>query len=163
VISFTVSYENNDSTVVIQPASPLNFITKYNLSVSTDLKSQAGGLLQSPVTVNLITAIDLSDKFPVISDNALLDLIQQQTFKYFLLKKGLLTGRQFFNGTDAAKTCLRNDINLIWNSVEWNWFRQNNQNVLFWHWSPNYYWDMNVQIKGWNESLITYVLAASST
>jgi hypothetical protein len=47
--------------------------------------------------------------------------------------------------------------------VEWNWFRQNNQNVLYWHWSPNYNWEMNHPIRGWNECLITYVLAAAST
>jgi hypothetical protein len=32
---------------------------------------------------------------------------------------------------------------------------------LYWHWSPNFNWDMNLQIRGWNECLITYVLAAS--
>jgi len=78
------------------------------------------------------------------------------------LMQGLLTARQFFNGADAAETTLRNDINILWNGVEWSWFRQNNQNVLYWHWSPTYNWDMNFQIRGWNEALITYVLAASS-
>ena len=62
-----------------------------------------------------------------------------------------------------AETGLRNDINAIWNAVEWNWFRKNNENVLYWHWSPNYNWDMNHPIRGWNECLITYVLAASSS
>jgi len=45
--------------------------------------------------------------------------------------------------------------------VEWNWFTQG-QNVLYWHWSPNNGWSMNHQIHGWNECLVTYVLAASS-
>jgi hypothetical protein len=79
------------------------------------------------------------------------------------LMAGLLTARQYFNGADAAETNLRNDINTIWNGVEWNWFRKNNENVLYWHWSPNYNWDMNLKIQGWNECLITYILAASST
>ena len=78
------------------------------------------------------------------------------------LIQGLLCARQYFNGTDAAETTLRNDINSIWQAVEWNWFRKNNENVLYWHWSPNYNWEMNMQIRGWNECLITYVLAASS-
>jgi hypothetical protein len=78
------------------------------------------------------------------------------------LMEGLLTARQFFNGADGTETTLRSDINSLWNGVEWDWFRQNNQNVLFWHWSPTYNWDMNVQLKGWNEALITYVLSASS-
>ena len=75
---------------------------------------------------------------------------------------GLLTARQYFNGTDAAETNLRNDINDLWNEVEWDWFRQNGKNVLYWNWSPNSGWAVNVPIQGWNECLITYVLAASS-
>jgi hypothetical protein len=258
-IAYASAYENSDSTVVIQPASPLSYLTKYYLSVSTDLKSTSNGALQSALTVNIATGIDPTDKFAIISDNALLTLVQQQTFKYFwdfahptsglarersngdnnvitsggsgfgiialvtginrnfitraqglarlqtivgflkntaqkfhgafphwlhgttgvvipfstkdngadlvetsYLMQGLLTARQFFNGGDAAETALRNDINILWNGVEWSWFRQNNQNVLYWHWSPNYNWEMNFQIRGWNEALITYVLAASS-
>jgi hypothetical protein len=49
----------------------------------------------------------------------------------------------------------------LWEAVEWNWFTQN-KNVLYWHWSPNYGWDMNLPIHGWNECLITYIMAASS-
>jgi hypothetical protein len=79
------------------------------------------------------------------------------------LMQGLLCARQYFNGANAAETTLRTDINTIWNRVEWDWFRRNNQDVLYWHYSVNYGWDMNMPIKGWNECLITYVLAASST
>jgi hypothetical protein len=78
------------------------------------------------------------------------------------LMQGLLTARQYFNGNDPAETALRADINTLWNEVEWNWFRKNNENVLYWHWSPNYTWEMNHKIEGWNETLVTYVLAASS-
>lgn len=78
------------------------------------------------------------------------------------LMQGLLCARQYFSTADAGETSLRNDINTIWNKVEWNWFRKNNSNVLYWHWSPNYNWDMNLPIRGWNECLITYVLAAAS-
>lgn len=78
------------------------------------------------------------------------------------LMAGLLTAREFFDGNDVAETTLRNDINILWDAVEWNWFRQGEQNVLYWHWSPNFAWQMNHKIEGWNECLITYVLAASS-
>jgi hypothetical protein len=228
--------------------------------VDTGLLSVKGGKLYSPVTIRLLTQLDTSDKFPIISDNQLLDLVQQQTFRYFwdyghpvsglarersnatpetvtsggsgfgimaipvavsrnfitraqglarmqtivaflkntaqkfhgafphwlngttgvvipfsafdngadlvetsFLMAGLLTARQYFNGADAAETALRADINSLWNAVEWNWFRQNNQNVLYWHWSPNFGWQMNFKIQGWNECLITYIMAASST
>jgi hypothetical protein len=76
---------------------------------------------------------------------------------------GLLSARQYFNSGDASEVALRNDINAISNGVEWNWFRKGSEEVLYWHWSPNYNWEMNHQIRGWNEGLITYVLAASST
>lgn len=79
-----------------------------------------------------------------------------------LLFQGLLTARQFFDGTGAAETALRDDINILWNDVEWDWFRKGNGDVLYWHWSPEHNWDVNLPIRGWNEALITYVLAASS-
>ncbi|TWI80312.1 hypothetical protein IQ13_2986 [Lacibacter cauensis] len=79
-----------------------------------------------------------------------------------LLMMGLLTARQYFNGGDVAETNLRNDITALYNAVEWSWFRKSNEQQLYWHWSPNYAWDMNLPIRGWNECLITYVLAASS-
>lgn len=73
-----------------------------------------------------------------------------------LLFQGLLTAREYFN--DAA---LNNDITALYNAVEWNFFR-NGQQVLYWHWSPDFQWEMNLKISGWNEALITYVLAAGS-
>jgi hypothetical protein len=76
--------------------------------------------------------------------------------------QGLLTARQYFNGADAVETQLREDINTIWNKVDWKHFTKGEQ-VLYWHWSPNVGWAMNMPVKGWNEALITYVLAASST
>jgi hypothetical protein len=78
------------------------------------------------------------------------------------LMQGLITARQYFNGADAAETALRNDINTIWNGVEWDWFRKGGENKLYWHWSPTADWAMNMPIRGWNEALITYVMAASS-
>ena len=258
-VAYNVSYENGDSVVVIQPGSPLASLSRYSVVLADQLKSTTGGRLIAGTTVTLVTAIDSSRKFPLISDDNLLTLVQQQTFKYFwdfghpvsglarerntsgetvtsggsgfgimslivgiergfitraqglarmqtivgflkntaqkfhgafphwlngtsgvvipfsqkdngadlvetsYLMMGLLTARQYFTGADASETNLRNDINTLWNGVEWNWFRQNNQNVLYWHWSPNYNWEMNHPIRGWNECLITYVLAASST
>src|ERR1035437_9568536 len=50
------------------------------------------------------------------------------------LMEGLLTARQYFNAASTDETTLRADINTLWNNVEWSWFRQNNQNVLYWHW-----------------------------
>jgi len=259
-VSYLATYENSDSTVVVTPSPGLNFITLYQVSVSTSLQSKSGGALQSAFSFKLTTVIDSTNKFPQISDDALLTLIQQQTFKYFwdfghpisgmarernssgeivatggtgfgvmailtgiernfisksdglnriativtflktkctrfhgafshwingstgatvpfsslddgadlvetsYMMQGLLCARQYFNGAGLDEVNLRSDINTLWNGVEWSWFRQSgNQNVLYWHWSPNNLWAINMPIHGWDEALITYVLAASST
>ena len=75
--------------------------------------------------------------------------------------QGLLCVRQYFlNGTDKEKQ-LAARVDALWKAVEFDWYR-NNQNVLYWHWSPNYGWKMNFAVHGYNECLIMYVLAASS-
>ncbi len=258
IVNYSVQYRNGDSTVLIKPESPLGYLKSYNIFANTTLKSAAGGSLRTPVTVNLKTGIDSSDKFPRITETDLLDLVQKNTFRYFydfghpvsglsrernssgdlvtsggsgmgimailvgikrnfitrteglarlrtitdfLLNKaqtyhgafphwlngstgatikfsdndngadlvetsyliaGLLSARQYFNANTTSENNLRNNINTLWNNVEWDWFRQNNQQVLYWHWSADKGWDMNMKIKGWNECLITYILAASS-
>ena len=258
-VALTSSFENNDSVLVIQPSAPLKNISKYNFNISTSLQSASGGNLVNPVTLSFITRIDSSDKFPRISDSALLTLIEQQTVKYFYdfghpvsglarerntsedivttggsgfgimallagiernfvsrpdalaritkmvnflltgatryhgafphwmngatgatvpfspqddgadlvetsyLLQGLLCARQYFNSpSDPDETALRDSINRIWRGVNWQWFRQNGQDVLYWHWSPDMNWAINMRISGWNEALIVYVLAASA-
>jgi hypothetical protein len=76
------------------------------------------------------------------------------------LMQGLLAARQYF--TKENEQDLIKNINQLYSAVEWTWFQKNKENVLYWHWSPNYNWDMNMKISGYNEALITYVLAASS-
>ncbi len=78
------------------------------------------------------------------------------------LFQGLLCARQYFNSDDNVETGLRNRINSLWNEIEWNWFTREGREVLYWHWSPNNGWAMNFPLRGFNECLITYILAASS-
>ncbi|HEX5024394.1 MAG TPA: glucoamylase family protein [Agriterribacter sp.] len=78
------------------------------------------------------------------------------------LFQGLLCVRQYFNMDNAVENELRNRINWLWNDVEWDWFTRNGRDVLYWHWSPNNGWAMNFAVRGFNECLIMYVLAASS-
>jgi hypothetical protein len=75
---------------------------------------------------------------------------------------GLMTARQYFAGPDAREAELRTTIDALWRAVEWDWHTRGGDDLLYWHWSPNYAWDINLPIRGWNECLITYVLAASS-
>lgn len=257
-VSLNVNYQGGDSILLLQPGTPLNAVAKYVLDFKTILKSAKNTPLASEAFYNFSTAIDSSDKYPLISDSALLDKVQQQTFNYFwsfghpvsgmarernssgdlvtsggtgfgvmaivtavnrgfitrpqgaarillitnflkdkctqyhgafahwingangqtipfstndngadivetaYLMQGLITARQYFNTNDAAEINLRATINILWNGVDWNWFRQGNQNVLTWHWSPDKAFLMNDKVTGWNEALITYVLAAAS-
>lgn len=79
------------------------------------------------------------------------------------LFQGLLTVRQYFNADNPVENDLRNRINGLWSDVEWDWFTRGGEEVLYWHWSPNNDWAMNFPLRGYNECLITYVLAASAT
>ena len=78
----------------------------------------------------------------------------------FMLQ-GLLTERQYFKDGNADEKKLATRIDKLWKEVDFNWYR-NGKNVLYWHWSPTYGWDMNFAVTGYNECLIMYVLAASS-
>lgn len=78
------------------------------------------------------------------------------------LIQGLLAARHYFAGDDTEERELRRRIDAIWQAVEWNWHQAPDDDVLLWHWSPNYGFAMNHPIRGWNECLIVYVLAASS-
>jgi hypothetical protein len=79
----------------------------------------------------------------------------------FLLQ-GLLCARQYFQREDAAERELRVLIDRIWLDAEWDWHTRGGIKMLYWHWSPNHDWSMDYEIRGWNECLIAYVLAASS-
>jgi hypothetical protein len=255
-VAISATYEDGNKIVNVSPQSNFTSFNTYILSVNDQLKSDSGGRLINPVNITLMSGIDDTDKFPRISDEELLTLVQQQTFKYFwdfghpasgmarerntsgntvtsggsgfgvmamvtgihrnfisradglarvqkivnflktadrfhgayshwidgntgkaiafsakdnggdlvetsLLMAGLLTARQCFDGANTAETNLRNDITTLYNQVEWSWY-QNGANSLTWHWSPTFNWDMNLKIQGWNECLITYILAASS-
>ena len=250
---------NHDANPVLRiPLTGLQAYEHYELIIDAGLKSEAGAAIFTGKVFSITTGIDLSDKFERIDDDALLELVQRQTFRYFwdfghptsgmarertstshtvttggtgfgvmamlvaaerrfvaradalsrirkivafldekctsyhgafphwlngetgatlafspndnggdlvetaFLMQGLLAARQYFDGAGADETALRNDITRLWENVEWDWYRQNGQNVLYWHWSADKGWAMNHRIAGWNECLITYVLAAAS-
>ncbi len=79
------------------------------------------------------------------------------------LIQGLLAVRQYFDRSDPAETELRRRITQLWREVEWDWYlREPGGKTLYWHWSPRYGWFMNLRIRGFNECLIVYLLAAAS-
>lgn len=247
---------DNNTILRISSTEKLDYLTKHTLWISTNLTSQNGEKF-SGLTKYFYTAVDPTPKFPLISDDELLTLVQQQTLKYFwdfghpasgmarerntsgntvtsggtgfglmamivgiqrgfitrqegiqrldkiitfletadrfhgawshwidgstgkvipfstkdnggdlvetsFLVQGLITFRQYLNATDLIEKSLIDRINVLWEGVEWDWYRKNNENVLYWHWSPNYNWDMNFQLSGYFEEQITYFLAAAS-
>jgi hypothetical protein len=73
---------------------------------------------------------------------------------------GLLCARQYFERDTPAEREVRNRISGLWEELEWSWYTQGGRKLLYWHWSPNNGWAMDHEIHGWNECLVTYVLAA---
>jgi len=78
------------------------------------------------------------------------------------MAQGLIAMRQYLIASTPAEKALIDRITTLYNGIEWDWYRRGGQNVLYWHWSPDYNWDMNFQLQGYNETLITYVMAAAS-
>lgn len=79
----------------------------------------------------------------------------------FVAQSLICINAYYKNGTTEEKT-LAKKADELWKGIDFNWYRNGNQNVLYWHWSPDYKWEMNFPVKGYNECLIMYVLAASS-
>ncbi len=253
-LAFT--FQDNNKKLLILIAQKLDHLSKYQLYLSGELTGTAGEVF-TVYKKDFYTALDTSPKFPLLSDDALLTLVQQQTLKYFydfahptsgmarerntsgntvtsggsgfgimaiivgmerdfipredgvkhlakmvtflekadrfhgvwshwidgntgkvipfstkdnggdlvetsFLVQGLITFRQYLQPTDTVGNNLINRINKLWQTVEWDWYRKNNSEVLYWHWSPNYNWDMNFALSGYFEEQITYVLAAAS-
>ena len=79
------------------------------------------------------------------------------------LMQGLLAARAYFNKDVAKEKQIRDKITTIWRNVEWNWYRRDeSQNYLTWHWSPDQAWIIDHQLIGWNETMVTYLLAIAS-
>jgi len=250
--SITIAVSNDAHSLTINANQPLIHFDKYTLSLSNQIKSTDGSVFNG-YSEDFYTAIDTTPKFPILSDDDLLNLIQQQTFKYFYdfaypgcgmarerstsgstvttggsgfgvmalivgmergfitrqegtdrlsqiltflesadrfhgafphwldgntghiihfnpndggdivetsyMMMGLLTMRQYLNASDPTENDLITRINNLWNSVEWDWYT-NNQNTLYWNWSSVL--GFQLQLQGYNEALITYLLAAGS-
>jgi hypothetical protein len=255
-IPMSINTSNNDKNVEVTFGQNFKGYTNYNFSISPDLKG-TNGYTFNGFNNSFFTALDSSLKFPLLSDEDLLTLVQQQTFKYFydyahpssgmarerygsgdivttggsgfgvmaiivgiergfitrgqgiahlskivnfletadrfhgawshwingstgkvipfgtkdnggdlvetaFMIQGLLAARQYLDVSQPSENELADQITNLYNTVEWDWYTRGGQNVLYWHWSPNYGWDMNFQLRGYNETLLTYILAAAS-
>jgi len=264
--SFTSSQSTESYTLKQTAENVISFETnaelegyiKYNFKISSDIEKRIGKPFDG-LDLNFITILDSTYKFPEISDEELLTLVQKQTFKYFwdfahpvsglsrerntsgstvasgasgfglmtipvgiergfisraqgverlstminflgdkaerfhgawshwlhgetgaakpfsqkddggdlvetsFVAMGLMTVRQYLDENNSNEKAIIDKINDILDEIEWDWYRQDGQNGLYWHWSPNYGWEKNHKIRGWNEALITYFMAATSS
>jgi len=79
------------------------------------------------------------------------------------LMEGLLAARQYFHGSSPGEQELYRRITQLWETVEWDWYRENPQSAfLYWHWSPDWSWKIHHSLIGFNEVMITYLLAIAS-
>jgi len=79
------------------------------------------------------------------------------------LMQGLLAARQYFNGPSAAERDLYQRITRLWESVEWDWYRDAPQHdFLYWHWSPEWGFQIHHPLIGFNEVQVVYILAIAS-
>jgi hypothetical protein len=78
------------------------------------------------------------------------------------MAQALICVREYLEGGNAQEKQVAAKAEQLWLDIDWSWYRQGGQNVLYWHWSPDYGWEMNFPVKGYDEGLILYVLAASS-
>lgn len=78
-----------------------------------------------------------------------------------LLSQGLICVKEYFKNGSEAEVALATQADSLWKGVEWNWYTQG-ENELYWHWSPTNGFAINLQLKGYNETLIAFVLSAAS-
>ncbi len=79
------------------------------------------------------------------------------------LVQGLLVAHQYFNKNTSEEINIRTKIDNFWKGIEWNWFRKTvDSPYLYWHWSPDQEWVINHNLIGWNETMVTYLLAIAS-
>ncbi len=77
------------------------------------------------------------------------------------LCQGLICVREYFKNGTAEEQALALKADNLWKGVDWDWYTKG-ENVMYWHWSPDNEWLMNLKLEGYNECLITYIMGASS-
>jgi len=79
------------------------------------------------------------------------------------LMQGLLAARQYFNGASQRERQVFQRITFLWETVEWDWYRENaDSRFLYWHWSPQWSFEIHHPLIGFNETMVTYLLAMAS-
>lgn len=78
------------------------------------------------------------------------------------LSQGLICLKEYFKDSKNEKEIEISQLaDQLWKEIDFNFYTRG-ENVLYWHWSPNYEWKINFPLKGFDETMITYVIAAAS-
>jgi hypothetical protein len=78
------------------------------------------------------------------------------------LAQGLIVARQYLLKGNKKEKALAAKYDKLWKEMEWSWYRKDNEDVVYWHWSPDYGWEKNFPLQGYNECLAVYLLGAAS-
>ncbi len=79
------------------------------------------------------------------------------------LMEGLLTARGYFDRDDPRERAVRRRITALWQGVEWDWYRGSPHSpFLYWHWSPQWGFQIHHPLIGFNETMAVYLLAIAS-
>ena len=78
------------------------------------------------------------------------------------LLMGMLVAKEYFNGNTIQEKYFQKRVQQMWDAADWNWHSKGDNKNLYWHWSPDNDFDMNFPVFGYDEALITYIVAASS-
>lgn len=79
--SYSYKFDKASTTLSVVPLKQIKALTLYRMVM--DVGSNLGGLIKEGFSFKFITRIDTLPKFPAISDDSLLTLVQRQTFRYF--------------------------------------------------------------------------------
>jgi hypothetical protein len=97
---------------------------------------------------------------PVLSDSCEIAADLKSTA---YLMQGLLVARNYFNTDDPKEKELREEITALWSDVDWTAFVKGEGGYhLYNAWSPSCLFDKSTPLGGYNNSLITYILALTS-
>lgn len=78
------------------------------------------------------------------------------------LAQGIIAARQYFASGNAREKAIAAKLDKLWREMEWSWYQKGGEDVVYWHWSPDYGWEKNFPLRGYNECLAVYLLGASS-
>ncbi|MEG0697949.1 MAG: beta-glucosidase, partial [Algoriella sp.] len=68
------------------------------------------------------------------------------------LAQGLICLKEYFKDSKNEKEIEISQLaDRLWKGIDFNFYTRG-EDVLYWHWSPNYEWKINFPLKGFDET-----------